>query len=258
MRIDPVVPNGCEALAPLLERFGPASAALVAQRKLQRRTDSKFVLPQSDLVDVMSALPDHYDILLANGRPMAKYETLYFDTENLRCFHDHRRGFRPRHKVRIRHYKDRGVTFLEVKTKRGEFLTNKHRMPHEHNTELNDDDLAFISASCDVPANALREQLWTNFYRITLVGRDTAERITIDTGLELVSGDQVEKLEGIVIMEVKQSPFSVRTPAMLALRKAGHRPVSASKYCTASMLLRDNLRCNRLLPGMRLIQGLRT
>lgn len=247
-----------EELEQLLEGFEPASLELLDERSLMRRADSKFVLRDDDLITLLPALRPHYKLLLANGNALARYETLYFDTDDLRCFHDHRRGSRPRFKVRMRHYKDRDLTFLEVKTKRSDYLTDKQRRPHQTGTDLSDDDLRFISEWCDVPTESLREQVWTNFRRITLVGDDTAERITIDTQLELVDGTRREELPGVVIMEVKQAPFNVRTPAMRALRDAGKRRVSASKYCTANVLLRGNLRCNRLLPSLRLIEGVRT
>jgi len=251
-------PSHNEELLELLKGFEEAPPELIARRKLLRRTDSKFLVKENALFEILSRLHDHYQILLANGEALACYETLYFDTEDLRCFHDHRRGVRPRHKVRVRHYRDRNVTFLEIKTKRSEFITNKQRKQQlDHSVELKAEDLEFIAASCGVPADKLRAQLWTNFHRITLIGKNTNERITIDTGLNLVAGERAENLLGVAIMEVKQSPFSMCTPAMVALRETGHRPASASKYCTASMLLRDNLRCNRLLPGLRQIEGMR-
>lgn len=247
-----------EELQHVLDGFEPVDPRLLADRTLLRRADSKFVLRDDDLLTLLPKLRPHYKLLSANGEALARYETLYFDTDDLRCFHDHRRGYRPRYKVRIRHYKDRGLKFLEVKTKRSDYLTDKQRKPIDDTTGLSAEDMQFIAECCDVPTEALREQLWTNFRRITLVGAETTERITIDTGMELLDGEHAEQLSGVVIMEVKQAPFSARTPAMLALRDAGKRRVSASKYCTANILLRGNLRCNRLLPSLRLIEGLRT
>ena len=243
---------------PLLSRFSDAAPELLARRSLLRRTDSKFLIPQHQLGDLLVQVVDHYGILRAAGEQVADYRTLYFDTPELRCFHDHRRGRRARHKVRIRHYTDRKVSFLEIKTKRSAEITSKKRRPKPHGqTVLDPDDLRFISDHCNVPPGALVPQIGTDFQRLTLVGLNVNERVTLDTELQLRDGDRVIDLRGICILEVKQSPFCMRTPMMRALRSHGLRPVSASKYCTGVVLNRQTIRFNRLQPALRAIERMR-
>lgn len=263
MRIQPMMVTVCSApLDQLAGDFAPAADGTIARQRLLSRTDSKFVLSEPQLLALLPALVPAYDAVLANGCRNARYQTLYFDTPELRSFHDHRRGRRPRHKVRIRSYVDRQLSFVEVKTKRNDRVTTKQRRaaPYGH-ARLGPDALAFVAGCCDLPPAQLSPRLWTNFCRLTLVGKQHDERITIDTRLELAA-DRHEhrrehRLEGVVIVEVKQPRLDVRTPAMLALRRAGCQPTSASKYCTGSVVLDRTLRCNRLLPGLRLIEGAR-
>lgn len=244
-----------ETYAEMMAPLETAPTALLEERALLRRTDSKFLLSGRQLAEVIAGLADHYQILRTGGAPWARYETLYFDTGELRCFHDHRRGRRPRHKVRVRHYPARALSFLEVKTKRSEYITHKYRRPIEYGHDrLDDEDRRFVEQHCDLPAGDLEPRVWTNFNRSTLLGIATAERITIDTRLELVHHDREIHLPEVVIMEVKQAPYDVRSPVMLALRRLNLRRVSASKYCTSNVLFHGGLRFNRLQPAIRRIR----
>src|SRR5688572_15659524 len=107
--------------------FPLAEPALVRARDLQRRIDAKYILDVGKLPELVAAFAGSFAALGVGSGRIATYENLYFDTPDLRCFHDHRRGRRLRQKVRIRSYPERGVSFLEVKTKRSELLTDKRR-----------------------------------------------------------------------------------------------------------------------------------
>ncbi len=245
--------------AAILERFEEANLELLEKRALLRRVDSKFLLPQSELAPTLSKVVGDYGIVLAGDSRLATYRTIYYDTDEKRCFHDHRRGRRPRQKIRVRHYDERGVSYLEIKTKRSEYISFKKRRPLPYNeSNLDAERRAFVSEHSRVDAADLVEAAHTDFRRATLVGFHTNERITLDIDL-VVSEPDVDAIElgGIAILEVKQPRFSIGTPIMTALRDRGHRPASASKYCTATALLRPDLRTNRLLPALRAIERLR-
>jgi hypothetical protein len=240
----------------LLGRFGVASPELLSRRRLLRRTDSKFVLRASDLPAMVEPLFDGYRVLLAGTAPLASYRTLYFDTPELDCFHDHRRGRRPRHKIRIRHYDERGLTFLEIKTKRSELETRKYRKARPFGeVGLDATDRAFIAEHCGY-AGHLGPTIWTDFRRMTLLSLDFNERVTIDLGLQFHRDGNRADVGAVAIVEIKQSPFCVRSEAMQSLRRIGVRQASASKYCTATMLTRTGLRFNRLRPVLRTIERL--
>ena len=239
----------------IIDRFERVAPDLLARRSLLHRTDSKFIVSAPDLKPLLTQIADHYAILTANGEAVMTYQTLYYDTADLQCFHDHRRGRRVRHKVRVRHYPDRGLSYLEVKTKRSDRRTVKYRRAKTYgNNELTSDDRRFIKEHCDVPVAALEPQVWTNFGRLTLVGIDTNERVTIDIDLQF-RGRGAADLGAAAIVEVKQSPFCMRTPIMQTLRRRGIRPASASKYCAATALTRTDVRQNRLLPSLRAMQN---
>jgi len=247
------------ALPELLKAFPKASLELLAQRSLLRRTDSKFLLHEHEVEALLERLNGDYALLYSGDHRIASYKTLYFDTEDLRCFHDHRRGRRARHKIRVRHYLERKLSFLEVKTKRSERFTIKERAEREFgNHELTAADRQFVEAHCNVPSQELAPRVWTNFRRVTLLALESSERVTIDSDLTLRRGDVECKLGGVAIVEVKQQPYCVRTPVMQALRRAGLRPSSASKYCIATAMTHDGLRLSRLRRMLRQVEGMTT
>ncbi len=245
-------------VARALGGFGHADANLVKARALLKRTDSKFLMPEADIAPVLSRLSGDYAVLLANQSPIASYRTLYFDTEDYRCFHDHRRGRRPRFKVRIRHYEDRRLSFLEVKSKGSNNVTSKARKPRSFGYDaLSDEDREFLSTHTPVRGSDLRPTLWTNFSRLTLLSLHGPERVTIDMNLEFISGAKEVHMAGVAIVEVKQASYCLRTAVMNELKKRHIRPASASKYCAALHATRNPQPNNRLRPSFRAMERLR-
>lgn len=236
-------------LEPLLAGFPEVSTQLLERRALLSRVDTKFALPVTRLDELLAGLGAHYAALRVASGSLAVYRSLYFDTPDLQCFHDHRRGRRIRHKVRIRHYPDRQLTFLEIKTKRNELVTDKLRlaMPYGED-QLGARERDFLRARIGGLADVLEPEVWVGFRRVTLIGLETHERVTLDLDLD------VEGLAGLAIVEVKQAPFCVRTPVFRALLDAGHREGSVSKYVAALAMSRPELRRNRLLPDLRSLE----
>lgn len=247
-----------DPLDPLLERFTPATPELLGRRALLSRIDSKYVVPIADLERVLHGLADHYAVLRVDRGNIATYDNLYFDTPALRCYHDHGRGRRIRHKVRIRHYPDRQLTFLEVKTKRNEAVTDKHRLPMSYGNErLGPAELTFLHERVGGMASDLQPAISMTYRRLSLIGVDSDERVTIDLGLSAhgEAGAAVARALGhLAVIEIKQWPYCVRTPIMRSVRGAGHREMSMSKYITAMSLVRPELRRNRLLPALRALE----
>ena len=242
--------------AALLARFAPAPRALIEPGGLAGRTDLKFVLPLSSAAELSSSLTDHYAVLRAGDVVVATYRTLYFDTARLDFYHAHRRGRRLRHKVRIRHYPDRQVSFLEVKTRINEMQASKARRKRPYgDSELGPDDIAFIQERTG-DHEQLLPQIWTEFHRVTLLGFHTAERVTIDFDLRMEMGSRAESLPNVAIVEVKQWPFSRTTPILSALRSAGFRAGWSSKYCAGIAFTHSDVRRNRLLPGLRTLRAM--
>ncbi len=239
-----------------LAGYGAATPELMNRRDLLSRVDSKFVVPAHLMERVLADLAEHYAVLRVPTGNVATYKSLYFDTPTLRCYNDHRRGRRIRHKVRIRHYPDRSVSFLEVKTKRNDTITDKHRfqIPYGQDT-IGDAERDFLRGHIGPMVDELEPQMWINYRRISLIGRNSNERVTIDVNLTVEGQDQVGDWFGRAnVVEVKQAPFCVRTPIMRSLCAIGVRERSLSKYVVAIALTHPEQRRNRLLPDLRALQ----
>jgi hypothetical protein len=193
--------------------------------------------------------------LYAGERPSASYLTQYLDTPSYDLFHDHRRGKRLRFKVRLRHYPDRQLSYLEVKGKCASGGTRKWRRPLAYLCDqLSLDDLQFVSGQVPLDGATLVPSLANRFRRITLIGIELPERITLDMDLKFDSDESSHALGGVLIVELKQPRFFRRSPVVQALARCRALPGSASKYCVGTMLLRPELRHNRLRPALARIQ----
>ena len=244
-----------EAWESILSGFAKAPLSLIENRSLLRRTDTKFVLEEHNALEILSSLQHDYMVLPAGDALAAKYRTLYFDTEHLDFFHAHRRGRRIRHKVRIRHYPDRNVGFLEIKKRVSQFQQVKYRVERPlGDNSLTEHDMTFIRKHSG-EAGELYPQAWMDFHRITLLSASSNERITIDFGLLLPTLSKTIIFKGLVILEIKQWPFCRRTTMMQVLQAKQCRPHRFSKYCAATILTHPNIRSNRLLPRFRILKG---
>jgi hypothetical protein len=241
-----------------LGRFAFAPPALVAEREMQRRTESKFVMPVAAADALLPALTNDYAVLPAGTALVASYLSLYFDTADLEFFHAHRRGRRVRQKVRIRHYPDRRVSFLEVKIRMSDEGTFKMRRQRAYgDNALSSGDLAFVRAHSSV-SQALLPQAWIDYRRITLLHLRSLERVTIDVDLGVTRGSCCGRLQDLAVVEVKQSRMDRCTAAMMAIRKAGWRTGWASKYCAGIAFTSPDVRAHRLLEGLRALKAVGT
>lgn len=235
--------------------FDVATPALIERRALQRRIDRKFLLSGRALPPLLGHLRSAYAVLLAGDRKWARYYSVYFDTPERELFHAHRRGLRPRYKIRIRHHVDRRLSFLEIKHKERSGQTTKTRLdlPFSAAT-LTPRELRFIEAHAPVTAARLVPCVSISFLRLTLVGRDAHERLTIDRYLRLSDGVRVEELPHVVVAEVKQERHAT-AGAVAALLTQQAREASVSKYCLGTILL-ASVPHNVFKPALRAIERL--
>jgi hypothetical protein len=250
---EPAVLTSLEARA--LDAFEPVSPELLAKRDLLQRVDTKYLLPRRSLPELLAQLGRDYRVLYTGQQPSALYLTQYLDTPSFDLFHDHRRGKRLRFKVRVRHYIDRRLTYLEVKGKSAGGGTRKSRRSLGDSChDLSPDDHRFVTEQTPLQGETLRPSLMNQFRRITLVGIELPERITLDMDLEFQTDESRCALSGVLIAEIKQPRLFRRSPAMQALARCRALPGSTSKYCVGTMLLRPELRHNRLLPTLARIE----
>ncbi len=84
--------------------------------KLMNRIDSKFVTNEDVLLAILrDAHAEGYRALVVEGKKVSPYDSMYYDTPDLRMFLDHHNKRMVRQKVRTRVYVSSGQTFLEIK-----------------------------------------------------------------------------------------------------------------------------------------------
>jgi hypothetical protein len=247
---------GWDAESTALEVLETATPELLAARLLQQRVDRKFAMPRMAVPALIHRLDTDHRLVRAAGAPAATYETCYFDTVDQRMYDAHRRGRIPRYKVRVRHQRERRLSFLEIKRKGHDGRTCKERLPRTfRDTRLDEDAAAFLAAHCPIPAVLLRPALWLTFRRATLLGDQAEERLTIDWEFEFRFGDRIGRWPQLAIVEVKQPRHHHDTPAVRALRDLGIRETAVSKYCVGIATL-GSARANTFKPVVRELEHL--
>ncbi|MEL5990116.1 polyphosphate polymerase domain-containing protein [Microbacterium phosphatis] len=244
----------------VLERFGAVTLdEMVSEAALLSRVDRKYVVPRGALVEILRTMDERTRVLEIDGARGFSYESVYFDTPDLLSFRMAAQPRRRRFKLRTRAYLDTDTAFLEIKTRGTRGMTVKERSEYDLDSRsvLTDnarDEVAtaFEAIGVDVRRAAdLQATLVTRYSRTTLLAPDATARATVDTDLRWDRpGDDGFALPEVAIVETK-SP-SCPSDVDRLLWRAGHRPVSVSKYATGLAALRPDLprnRWDRLLRG---------
>jgi VTC domain len=211
---------------------------------LLRRTDTKYVLTREQLDKLLSKLASDHEVLEIEGRRAFSYESVYFDTPDLRCFRDHVDDQMPRFKARTRLYRDTGHCVFEVKLKSGHGETDKRQIDHPAEEV---DRLNAAARQCLEEAlgdsliapleSPLRRSLVTRFTRFTLAPAEGSERVTCDRGivLERPGGGSARLSPTVAVVETKSENGG--SPADRAIEELGVESLSLSKYRTGIALL---------------------
>ncbi len=212
---------------------------------LMKRVDTKFILSESQLLKVFSKIQKDYKVLEIDNERLMQYSTLYFDTQNKKCFKEHHNGKLNRYKIRMRKYLVSDICFLEVKKKNNLGVTNKtRRQIKDFETILSSDSKEFIYNS-QINDLLLEPALYNNFNRITLVNKNYPERVTIDTNLSFKSADKEKIFDNLVVIEIKQEGKRLNTVMNKALKLMSILPTNFSKYCLGITNTFDNIKSNR-------------
>lgn len=220
---------------------------------LMDRFDEKFLIPSHWLDDVVRRLTS-FSLLRIQGESTTTYNNRYFDSPTNQCFEDHVRGKSKRFKVRIRHYANTNVAFLEVKVRDVHGKTVKHRIVRDAqqgwNADLTETEWRFIREHVG-HAVELQPVLESRFERFTLADLASGERITVDSQLQFRSlGDPVEWLQpvpALSIVERKQEHINHQGPLLQAFRSQKQRraplgrSLRMSKFILGRMTLTPNL-----------------
>ena len=248
------------SLEALMGRFDPISLKEMDGVALLNRTDTKYVMRTSQLQQALAQLTTRYRVLTIANQRLNHYQTVYFDTPDLSLYTRHHDGAKNRYKVRSREYVDSHLSFLEVKFKTNKNRTIKSRMQTpDVVTEFDAGTASFVHDHCPNDPALLGPKLWNQFIRITLVSKQSVERLTLDINLEFQREEARVGLPGVAIAEVKQEGFDRQSDFIQQMRGMGVRPSSFSKYCMGVASLYDEVKKNNFKPQMlqvgKLMQG---
>lgn len=244
----------------ILTNYQPITLEEMSGIRLMNRTDTKFVTNIATLRKLLKLAVWQYRAQEIDGKRLARYYTMYFDTPDMQMYTCHHSGHANRQKLRIRSYVDSGLNFLEVKTK------NNHKRTRKKRTTMFDFDplaparnIAFDSHDDNFKEydSFLRDNLWykpeimeeaieNRFNRITLVNNNKTERLTIDTDLcfhNIHTGNDCS-LPELAIIELKRDGL-VPSPILSLLNELRIKPLGFSKYCIGTALTNPDIRQNR-------------
>jgi hypothetical protein len=215
----------------ILDQFTPITLDEMEGVKLMNRTDTKFIFNFKYFTEVMKEVMQHYRALEIGGRRISRYETLYYDTAGFDLYNEHHKGKLNRYKIRHRTYVDSNAGYLEVKFKNNKGRTIKTRISKKQVPyDWQGDSVEFLTKMLPFQHDKLQPVIWINYNRITLVNRNSAERLTIDLDLEFKWEGKHQVLDGLVIAEVKQEKRK-QSPFMTVMKKKFIREGAISKYC---------------------------
>lgn len=236
-------------IAQVLDHYEPISLAEMDAVALLNRVDVKYMLTPHQLLQVLWRLSDCYRVLSVKEQRLQHYATLYFDQPNFSLYQAHHRGGQNRYKVRFRQYVDSNLTYLEVKHKNNKGRTLKHRQRFPAITSaLEAEMVEFLRRALPFDAHSLEPKLWNNFIRVTLVNKQSVERVTLDFDLSFAFGATAMAMSQLVIAEVKLAGYSLRSPFIQQMRRLHASELSFSKYCIGAALRYAHLRQNNFKP----------
>ena len=258
----------------IVQSFEPISLKQMEGVKLMNRIDTKYAVPISVLPHILEAAKADYFVQEIDGKRIATYDTMYYDTDSLDMYVRHHDRQLVRQKIRVRQYVDSNLTFLEIKRKNNKGRTSKKRiivpgftitadtpsvLMHKHKEDEAVTVESFIGAKSRYNWSDITPHLWTKFHRITLVNRAKTERLTIDMDLvwdNIISGEK-RSFTDLVIIELKRDGNvpSKMTHIMLDLRV---HPLKISKYCIGTALTTPDIKKNRFKSKIRKIEKLLT
>lgn len=193
--------------------------------KIFNRIENKYLLNESSFQIIYNFLLSNYLKVRFNDLYWLHYHSLYYDTNNMKMYHDHLNDIENRMKIRIREYQD-GTKFLEVK-KNIQSRSIKKRF-NVYSLELNDDVKDFIMFD----TKDLYKILDVKYERISFISKELNERVTCDRNIEFYNytNNINHKFDtSKYVLEVKKS---LDNPSMVEqfINHLGIQSTAFSKY----------------------------
>jgi hypothetical protein len=239
----------------ILDSFNSIRLEEMDNVRLMDRIDTKYLLPANRIPDLLKMMQPGYRVLEINKFRVSSYTTIYLDTPDFTFFRQHVTGRTGRIKVRFRSYHSTGITFLEIKKKTKKNRTVKWRIENSFSGNCCDESaVEFINRHVPVNNEVLNPVLTNSFKRITLVGFNIPERVTIDMDLVYaLPGGKTAGLPLVAIVELKSEGFAARTHFSRMIKQLSVYPTAFSKYCIGNALLYDLPLTNILKPKLLLL-----
>ncbi len=243
----------------LLGDFNPITLKEMDHVKLMDRVDTKFAFHKDLLPYILEQITPYYSALTIENKRFASYHSIYYDSSEYDFFNDHHRGKMSRFKVRKRKYLDSDLSFLEIKHKyKGR--TNKSRIKIESIEEqLSVNEKNYVDGIIK-ENKILKASLENNFKRITLVGKELHERLTLDVDVQFTWNGETHEMDNLIIAELKQERTNRDSPFFKVMRNLQIRPYRLSKYCMGTMKIHKNvaLKSNRFKKKILTINKINT
>lgn len=235
-------------------KFEAISLAEMEGVKLMDRMDIKYLIPLNLLPGILADAKTHYRLLEINNQRLCPYQTLYYDTEDLRLYHLHQVGKHNRYKVRSRNYVDSDLQFFEVKFKNNRGRTIKKRIKTDgiNESHLEDKSSAFLTKISPLEPDNLHGIMWVNYTRLTFVSKNSPERLTIDLELTFKNDTKEVQYAQIAIAEIKQEKIGA-SPILDIFKKHQLKSGSISKYCFGIISLFEGIKQNNFKKHLRRI-----
>ena len=235
----------------ILNEMTPISLDEMSVVKLMNRIDTKYVADDLTVAKLFSLIKDEYYVQEIDGKRVASYDSVYYDTVDNHMYIIHQDKKLKRDKLRIRNYVDTGNYFCEVKHKNNHGRTKKKRIEVGENVfaDLNAETSVREFVEKELPTydfDGFMKKLSTTFERITVVNKGKTERITIDFNVRFHNFENGNDngIAPLVIMELKRDGQceSFFQQTLFELRV---KPFSISKYCIGRALTDKTLKQNR-------------
>lgn len=242
----------------ILQSFQTIPLAEMGKVKLMNRVDTKYLTTKEKLCDILDRIKDCYFVQFNDNSRIARYNTLYYDTPDIKMYVAHHDRKLNRQKLRARIYVDSDKCFCEIKNKNNKGRTKKKRIAIARedfgNILDNEETRKFIGENLRYDVNNLIPQIENKFDRITLVNYEKTERLTIDMNIRLMNHQNGTQacIPNLIIIELKQDGLcdSYFKNVLLDLRV---KPKRISKYCLGTVLTNPNAKDNRFKKKIRYI-----
>jgi len=244
-------------IAEVLNPIIPIALEEMDRARLMNRTDTKYVLNAGRIPELLSDIKEKYKVLEINNCRISEYRTTYFDTVDYLFYKQHVIGKPERTKIRYRKYETTGITYLEIKKRTNKNRTVKWRILNEPAADnlINEQGGEFIKGYMSEKNLLLVPVTGNTFKRITLIGNDLRERLTIDFDITFsdLNGTRAF-LPALSVIELKRDSLNEKSVMQDALKGHHIRPTGFSKYCIGTALTRGNPYRNILKKKLLLIK----